>query len=92
MCIEQVAFDQNYIKHNIRMHVYGAQQIIYSNYNSPQNDAACTNGGTQCSTADPNSECDLTTGTCRCKVGYSMGGMNDRCTSVSSKSIKCICM
>jgi len=87
MCIEKVAFDQTKIKHNKRIHVYGAKQVI--DYNSPQYDAACTNGGTQCSTADPNSECDLTTGTCRCKVGYSMGGMNDRCTH-ASKSLKCI--
>ena len=38
------------------------------------NVTACTAAGTECSTADANSECQLTGLKYRCKVGYSLGG------------------
>ena len=52
--------------------------------------SACTAAGTECMTADANSECRLTGCKCKCRDGYTMGGTSNKCAPSKFCAVLCV--
>ena len=68
-----------FIKHNGHYAIY----IITHNLLHALFTACTPNTGTECSTADANSECDSATSLCKCMAGYSISGTSNKCAGGS---------